>query len=54
MRPKPENYFYKKHSDHAGFKAPPGFQAVLDSQKKAEAQKQTQKVSPVEEEPEAQ
>jgi hypothetical protein len=37
MCPKPENYFYKKHSDHAGFKAPPGFQAVLDSQKKAEA-----------------
>ena len=23
LRPKPENYFYKKHSDHAGFK-PPG------------------------------
>lgn len=22
MRPKPDNYFYKKHSDHAGFKAP--------------------------------
>jgi len=22
MKPKPENYFYKKHSDHAGFKAP--------------------------------
>lgn len=23
MKPKPDNYFYKKHSDHAGFKAPP-------------------------------
>ncbi|TPX17284.1 uncharacterized protein E0L32_012251 [Thyridium curvatum] len=37
LRPKPENYFYKKHSDHAGFKAPPELQAVLDSQKKREA-----------------
>ncbi|KAI1818033.1 translation initiation factor eIF4e [Poronia punctata] len=36
MRPKSDNYFYKKHSDHAGFKAPPGFQAVLDSQKRAQ------------------
>lgn len=33
LRPKPDNYFYKKHSDHAGFKAPPELQAVLDSQK---------------------
>ena len=24
LRPKPENYFYKKHADHAGFKPPPG------------------------------
>jgi len=24
MKPKPDNYFYKKHSDHAGFKAPEG------------------------------
>jgi hypothetical protein len=24
MKPKPDNYFYKKHSDHAGFKAPAG------------------------------
>lgn len=22
LQPKPDNYFYKKHSDHAGFKAP--------------------------------
>jgi len=36
MRPKPDNYFYKKHSDHAGFKAPPELQAVLDSQKRAQ------------------
>lgn len=33
LRPKPDNYFYKKHSDHAGFKAPPELQAVLNSQK---------------------
>jgi len=24
LKPKPDNYFYKKHSDHAGFKAPDG------------------------------
>ncbi|TVY29380.1 Eukaryotic translation initiation factor 4E type 3 [Lachnellula hyalina] len=23
LKPKPDNYFYKKHADHAGFKAPP-------------------------------
>jgi len=23
LKPKPDNYFYKKHSDHAGFKVPP-------------------------------
>lgn len=37
LRPKSDNYFYKKHSDHAGFKAPPELQAVLDSQKRAQA-----------------
>lgn len=37
LRPKADNYFYKKHSDHAGFKAPPELQAVLDSQKRAKA-----------------
>ena len=37
LRPKADNYFYKKHSDHAGFKAPPELQAVLDSQKAREA-----------------
>lgn len=45
LRPKPENYFYKKHADHAGFKAPPELQAVLDSQKKAEAA-QAQQAAP--------
>ena len=34
LKPKAENYFYKKHSDHAGFKAPPELQVVLDSQKR--------------------
>ena len=28
LRPKPENYLYKKHSDHAGFKPPPGTAAA--------------------------
>lgn len=37
LRPKPDNYFYKKHADHAGFKAPPELQAVIDSQKRAQA-----------------
>ncbi|EAA32257.3 translation initiation factor eIF4e [Neurospora crassa] len=33
---KPDNYFYKKHSDHAGFNPSPEMQAVLDSQKARE------------------
>ncbi|KAK3325491.1 translation initiation factor eIF 4e-like domain-containing protein [Apodospora peruviana] len=37
LRPKPDNYFYKKHADHVGFKAPPELQAVLDSQKARDA-----------------
>lgn len=37
LRPKPDNYFYKKHSDHAGFKVPPELQAVVDSQRAREA-----------------
>lgn len=32
-----ESRFYKKHSEHAGFKAPPELQAVLDSQKRTQA-----------------
>lgn len=35
LQPRAENYFYKKHSDHAGFKVPPELQVVLDSQKRA-------------------
>ena len=37
LRPKQDQYYYKKHSDHAGFKAPPELQAVLDSQKRNDA-----------------
>jgi hypothetical protein len=37
LRPKPDNYFYKRHSDHAGFKVPPELQAVVDSQRAREA-----------------
>ncbi len=37
LRPKPDNYFYKKHSDHAGFKVPPELQAVVDSQRARDA-----------------
>ncbi|KAK4137891.1 eukaryotic translation initiation factor 4E-4 [Trichocladium antarcticum] len=37
LTPKPENYFYKRHADHAGFKVPPELQAVLDSQRAREA-----------------
>ncbi len=37
LRPKPDNYFYKKHSDHAGFRVPPELQAVVDSQRAREA-----------------
>ena len=36
LQPKPDNYFYKRHADHAGFRAPPELQAVLDSQKRAQ------------------
>lgn len=35
---KPDSYFYKKHSDHAGFNPSPEMQAVLDSQKAREQQ----------------
>jgi len=37
LRPRPDNYFYKRHADHAGFKAPPELQAVIDSQRAREA-----------------
>lgn len=34
LKPKPDNYFYKKHSDHAGFKVPPAAitEAVIASE----------------------
>jgi len=35
LAPKADNYFYKKHSEHAGFNLSPELQAVLDSQKRA-------------------
>ncbi|VBB75402.1 Putative eukaryotic translation initiation factor 4E [Podospora comata] len=50
LTPKPDNYFYKKHSDHAGFKVPPELQAVIDSQKareKAATEKAAQGVQAV-------
>ena len=37
LTPKADNYFYKKHSEHQGFKLPPELQAVADSQKAREA-----------------
>lgn len=33
LRPRDDNYFYKKHSDHAGFKVPPELQGLVDAQK---------------------
>ncbi|CEJ81126.1 Putative Eukaryotic initiation factor 4E [[Torrubiella] hemipterigena] len=30
LRPRPDNYFYKKHSEHAGFKVPPELQHLVD------------------------
>jgi hypothetical protein len=42
LSPKPDNYFYKKHSDHAGFKVPPELQAVVDSQRAREAARAAQ------------
>ncbi|KHN94585.1 Translation Initiation factor eIF- 4e-like domain protein [Metarhizium album ARSEF 1941] len=46
-RPKPDNYFYKRHRDHAGFKAPPELQAVLDSQQRPEKPTVTEASQPV-------
>lgn len=53
LAPKPDNYFYKKHSDHPGFNPPPELQAVLDSQKRAQeaaaaAKNDNVKVTPAE------
>ena len=32
LHPKPESYFYKRHRDHAGFKAPPDLQQQQQQQ----------------------
>lgn len=40
LRPKPDAYFYKRHSDHSGFNPPPELQAVLDSRRREEAAQQ--------------
>lgn len=43
LQPKPDAYFYKKHSEHAGFNPPPELRAVLESQAKADtASKRTE------------
>ncbi|KFX99981.1 hypothetical protein V495_05932 [Pseudogymnoascus sp. VKM F-4514 (FW-929)] len=34
LKPRPDNYFYKKHSDHAGFKAPADAEATEESSDK--------------------
>ena len=31
LRPKADNYFYKRHCDHPGFNPPPELKLVLDS-----------------------
>ncbi|KAM0345201.1 hypothetical protein ACHAPU_006838 [Fusarium lateritium] len=36
MQPKPDAYYYKRHSDHAGFNPPPELKAVLDSRRREE------------------
>ncbi|KAF5025904.1 hypothetical protein F66182_2023 [Fusarium sp. NRRL 66182] len=36
MHPKPDAYYYKRHSDHAGFNPPPELKAVLDSRRREE------------------
>ncbi|RGP62158.1 hypothetical protein FSPOR_9467 [Fusarium sporotrichioides] len=36
MHPKPDAYYYKRHSDHAGFNPPPELKAVIDSRRREE------------------
>jgi hypothetical protein len=36
MHPKPDAYYYKRHSDHAGFNPPPELKAVTDSRRREE------------------
>lgn len=31
QKPRADNYFYKKHSEHAGFKVPPELQQLVDT-----------------------
>ncbi|KAG8421777.1 hypothetical protein J3458_003622 [Metarhizium acridum] len=47
LLPKPDNYFYKRHRDHAGFKAPPEVQAVMKSAQPAEESIATEANQPV-------
>lgn len=47
LLPKSENYFYKRHRDHAGFKAPSEVQAVLESGQPAEESIVTEANQPV-------
>ncbi|KJZ80548.1 hypothetical protein HIM_00398 [Hirsutella minnesotensis 3608] len=35
LQPKAENYFYKRHRDHAGFKVPPELQSMVDSHQRS-------------------
>lgn len=37
LKPKPDNFFYKKHSDHVGFKAPPAESASDSAQTEVNA-----------------
>ncbi|TGO32996.1 hypothetical protein BHYA_0274g00100 [Botrytis hyacinthi] len=39
LKPKPDNFFYKKHSDHAGFKAPPAESTSESAQTESTASK---------------
>ncbi|KAJ2975560.1 hypothetical protein NQ176_g5455 [Zarea fungicola] len=35
LQPRADNYFYKKHADHEGFKVPPELQGLVDAQKRS-------------------
>ncbi|KAI5862799.1 translation initiation factor eIF4e [Durotheca rogersii] len=50
LRPKSDNYFYKRHADHPGFNPPPELRAVLDSQKRAQEAAAAKKKQEAEEE----
>lgn len=38
LQPRSENYFYKKHSDHEGFKVPPELRGEVDAKSKSPVQ----------------